>query len=409
MSKKNKIQKKWASTVTILAAIATILAAIFTVIGYFKTSDNTYENRYETENNNGVIIDVNNNNGDIVIDPSKINNDSISLIVEEVLDLSCAGFYPLAEECIVSDDSQNTYYKKGLVLNTQFNNESNNSKIITNINFVIDNISELKSYEIDFIPIDFDNGISIYAINNGNIDIKNYSIELSTTFNNIWDGDNNFDCETNNSILLDLAYGEVKEIRQYSYSELAEIFGERESWLHVFAANTDNRMINFEPFICNIVCDKYDEHGFYSIINEGDSGAHENTVPIFVDGETLGVQILNKNPKIENNGITEVQFLILPNKSINLNFHLELTFSDDTNIITQNYCSNILIPIYDDDGDYSLLREAIEISKDKRILYGRDDIIDSSFIYKPKRFYDEILFYWENFNYDKTPISLSSN
>lgn len=41
MSKKNKIQKKWASTVTILAAISTILAAIFTVIGYFKTSDNT--------------------------------------------------------------------------------------------------------------------------------------------------------------------------------------------------------------------------------------------------------------------------------------------------------------------------------------------------------------------------------
>lgn len=223
MSKKNKIQKKWASTVTILAAISTILAAIFTVIGYFKTSDNTYENIYETENNNGVIIDVNNNNGDIVIDPSKINNDSISLIVEEVLDLSCAGFYPLAKECIVSDYSQNTYYKKGLVLNTQFNNESNNSKIITNINFVIDNISELNSYEIDFIPIDFDDGISIYAINNGNIDIKNYSIELSTTFNNVWDGDNNFDCETNNSILLDLAYGEVKEIRQYSYSELAEI------------------------------------------------------------------------------------------------------------------------------------------------------------------------------------------
>jgi hypothetical protein len=394
--KKNrkKLQKKQVSIIAIISTVFTILAAIYTIKGYYKASENTHNDSYEMDNNNnnGIIIDLDNNEGNIIIDSSKSNN-NISLIAEDILDLSCAGFYPKAEECIVVDDNQNTYYKKGLVLNTQFNNESNNSKIITNINFAIDSISELNSYEIDFIPIDFEDGISIYAINNGNVNINNYCMELSTTFNDIWDGNNDFDCETKDNISLDLAYGEVKEIHQYSYSELVEIFGERENWLHVFATNTNNKVINFESFICNIVCDIYNEHGFSSIINQGGDGLDENIVPIFVDGETLEIELLNKNSKIENNGVTEVQFLILPNKSMKLGFHLELTFSDNTKSVTQNYNSNILVPIYDDEGDYYLLGEALKIGKNKRILYRKDDIIDSSFIYNPKKFYDEIFFY----------------
>lgn len=347
----NKKRKNFSHFVTVLASAATIIAAVFTVIGYFKTSNNLNEDSYKIENNNGVIIDVNRNEGNILIDPS--NNDNISLITEEILDFSSAGFYPTSEKCVVVDSSQNTYYNKGLVLNTQFDNESDNSKILTNINFIIDSLNEISIYEIDYIPVDFNDGISIYAINNGNVDIKNHSIELSTTFNSIWDGKNDLYYETENNILLDLAYGEVKEIHQYSYDELSKIFGEKEGWLHVFATKTDNRMINFEPFICNIVREGRD---FYSIINQGGGGVDENIVPIFVNAETLEVEILNKNPNIENNRITELQFLILSNKSINLCFHLELTFSDSTKCVTKNYSSNILIPKYDDKNDYYLLR-----------------------------------------------------
>ena len=381
----NDKEKTW-KNIEKMALIITTLAAILAIIGFFSSSESVPTKNYEVENNDGAIVDE--NNGTINFNYLEENDDNISLIREELLDLSYAGIYPVSMEGMVNREG-NIYYKKGAVIDTEFENKSNNSKIITDIDFVIDNIAEIEYYEVDFVPIDFEDGISIYATNNGNVDIENSSVKLGTTFNDIWDEKNDINFETMNSLKLELSHGEVSEIYQYSYADLLKIFngGNKSGWLHVFIVDTKGAMINFEPFICNIVCD---DLGIYSIINQGGDGQQDNIIPIFLDGKTQKVEIVNNHPEINSHGVTQIQFLVLPNQSMKIDFHIDIVFNDNTKVESERYTANFLVPIYDDANDYLLLREAIMKSKSKRMIYGREENIDSSFLYNPKKLYDNL-------------------
>lgn len=380
-------RKKFWKRVEKMALIITSLAAIVTIIG-FLFSVNSTSNSYDENNNTGMII--NGNYGTINFNYSEYVDDNISLIWEELLDLSYAGIYPLSREGMV-DVNYCTYYKKGAVINLEFENKSNYSKIITNIDFIVNDITEIGNCEVDFIPVDFEENISIYAINNGNTDIEDLKIELGSTFNDIWGRESDINYETMDSLILELSHGEIRKICQYSYNDLLRIFNARNDygWLHVFVNNSNNKMINFEPFICNIV---YDVAGIYSIINQGGGGPYNEVIPIFIDGKTSKIEMVNNHPEIKRNGTTGIQFLILPNKSIEIDFQIEIGFSDNTKVESKKYTARFLVPIYNDDNDYLLLQEAIMRSRSEKLLYGRDENIDSSFLYNPKKFYENI---WE--------------
>lgn len=189
---------------------------------------------------------------------------------------------------------------------------------------------------------------------------------------------------------LELVGGEVKEIKRYSINELSNIFGGDEGWLHIFLlAQNDSKLINFEKFICNIIYEK-DTNSFYSIINQGGDGISDSIVPVFVNSGTSRAEVINRHPEIKSKGITQIQFLILPKQSMRLNYHIEIVFSDESKIVTKDYSANILVPVYDDSDDYYLLRDAIMSSKSKRMIYGKNENIDSSFVYDTKKFYDRL-------------------
>lgn len=387
-NKKKYKKRNWKKIVRI-SVIITIISGGLAIIEFFWTKSDTEKSKYVISSNTGMT------NGEFVNEgtinnyyESKDEKTQIALSGEELQDLSYAGLYPLSQEAKVIDENNNIYYKKGVILNTEINNQNENMDSIKEINFVINNMNTLSNDEIDFIPVDYEDGISIYAINNGNTDIKNYEIELAATFNDDWDERDDITCESKDSLTLELVEGEVKEIKRYSINELSNIFGRNEGWLHIFSStHNDSKLINFEKFICNIVYEK-DTDSFYSIINQGGEEISDSIVPIFVSSETSGSEVINRHPKINSKGITQIQFLILPEQSMRLNYHIEIVFSDESKIATKDYSANILVPVYDDSDDYYLLRDAVALSKSTRMIYGKNENIDSSFVYDPKKFYD---------------------
>lgn len=387
-NKKKYKKRNWKKIVRI-SVIITIISGGLAIIDFFWTKSDTEKSKYVISSNTGMAVGEIVNEGTINnYYESKDEKTQIALSSEELQDLSYAGLYPLSKEAKVIDENNNIYYKKGVILNTEINNQNENMDSIKEINFVINNMNTLCNDEIDFIPVDYEDGISIYAINNGNTDIKNYEIELAATFNDDWDERDDITCESKDSLTLELVEGEVKEIKRYSINELSNIFGRNEGWLHIFSStHNDSKLINFEKFICNIVYEK-DTDSFYSIINQGGEEISDSIVPIFVNSETSGAEVINRHPKINSKGITQIQFLILPEQSMRLNYHIEIVFSDESKIATKDYSANILVPVYDDLDDYYLLRDAVALSKSKRMIYGKNENIDSSFVYDPKKFYD---------------------
>lgn len=384
---KRRMWKKITRTSVIIAIISGGLA----IIEFFWPKSDTVKNDYTISSDTGTAVGEIVNKGTINnYYESKDEKTQITLSSEELQDLSYAGLYPLSEEAKVIDENNNIYYKKGVILNTEINNQNENMDSIKEIDFVIDNMNTLSNFEIDFIPVDYEDSICIYAINNGNTDIKNYKIELASTFNDNWDEKNDITYESKDSLTLELVGGEVKEIKRYSINELSNIFGGDEGWLHIFLlAQNDSKLINFEKFICNIIYEK-DTNSFYSIINQGGDGISDSIVPVFVNSGTSRAEVINRHPEIKSKGITQIQFLILPKQSMRLNYRIEIVFSDESKIVTKDYSANILVPVYDDSDDYYLLRDAIMSSKSKRMIYGKNENIDSSFVYDTKKFYDRL-------------------
>lgn len=268
-------------------------------------------------------------------------------------------------------------------------NEDINQKTITDSNLIIDNFETINSAEIEFFPVQFDNRICIYAINNGNQDIKNADIEIGSTFNDIWDGEENIEICTTNKINCSLKYGEVKEILNFSIDDIKKIFGDRkQGWLHIFKFNDTNNIISFDKFICNIAYDEYT--GFSVFINQGGGFVDNNYIPIFVNCDNNDSEVFAYHPKIEGEGIADLLFVFLPNRSGKFKFHLELKFSDDSEYESEVFEADIIVPIYEDENDYVQLIDAIIKSDSKRFIYGRGEVIESSFLYSPYKLYEEI-------------------
>ena len=340
---------------------------------------------YDTENNHEMVGNV---TGNVYINSQE--NNKIELISEELCDISSAGAYPDIEDGKAIIDNAE-YYKKGIVLRMLLNNESNYTKSITKVIFVTNDLRELKIYEIDFVPVDFNDYVSIYAINNGGIDITDVPILLGATFNDIWDGTEDITYEFSDSLTLDLLSGEIKEIRRYNFNELKDCFADKEGWLHVIAISNDNNIVNFNKFICNIVHDTYTESEFYSQINQGGDGGY-NFIPIYIDVKSKQIEEKNTYPIIDSNGITVLDFVVFPDSTVDLDFMIEIDFSDNTKIVSDCYSAKILVPIYDDIYDYSSLQNTLKLNKSRNMLYGKgNETMDSSFIYDPRRFSNELM------------------
>lgn len=149
----------------------------------------------------------------------------IDVVDLQVEDLSAAGMYLSSEESRVMTSDDSIIYKKGAVLHLLVENPKETTETIQDCNLVITNSKILKESSIIFFPVTFDDSISIYALNNGNSDRHSVSTKLKFTFDDIFDdGSRKLNYKIENIITVELCAGEFKEVFQYSFEELDDIF-----------------------------------------------------------------------------------------------------------------------------------------------------------------------------------------
>lgn len=302
-------------------------------------------------------------------------------------DLSSVGIYLTPEEACVITPDDSTIYKKGAMLHTLIKNPKDSDETIKECNLVVTSMEKLEETNIVYFPVTFEDSIGIYAVNNGNVDSDEYSMSLMLTFDNVF-GENNANIEyrTEDVVNISVQSGEAKEIFNYTFDELDEVFiGTQQNmgWAHIVANINDERIS-----VGNIA--KTDE-GYQSFINQGGESP-TNPIPIYLKyGDKENPEIKNNYPDLPSNSTTAVDFLLLPDESVEVRFYFDITFSNGDKSESSPETVKISVPIYEDTRDYQNLIEYIQKSNSKRMVYDRDDFMDSSFIYDPEKLYSQYL------------------
>lgn len=306
----------------------------------------------------------------------------IDVVDLQVEDLSAAGMYLSSEESRVMTSDDSIIYKKGAVLHLLVENPKETTETIQDCNLVITNSKILKESSIIFFPVTFDNSISIYALNNGNSDRHSVSTKLKFTFDDIFDdGSRKLNYKIENIITVELRAGEFKEVFQYSFEELDDIFLDRPQWLHILS-ETEGK----ETFVGNIA--KVDD-GYEAFINQGGDSA-DNPIPVYLKNGAEDVEIKNTFPSIANSSTTVVDFLLLPDESVEVEFYFDITFSNGNKAKSPTRKAQILVPLYDDQMDYNALITYIQKSKIKSLTYDSAVFMDTDCIYDAEELYRDI-------------------
>lgn len=389
---KEKNKWNWKKISLIVVTLTSIIGGgLLNIFNFFEKKD-TIEDINDMDFFSGdKSVNIGKMNGNINIDHEKEAEDKdkkIELLNAEVNDLSTIGAYLTSGDSLILEND-NKFYKKGIVINFSLRNPGEEIKTIKECSIIIDNVSDINVPELVLFPVENEDGISIYAMNNGSADLNNESICIKSTFNNDWRESSNVVYKSKDEIMLSLSYGEVKVVHKYKKSDLDNIFEDSDKngiWLHVFSSRSDSA-IQFGDFICNIV--QYDG-GYDAFINQGGSSWTDKIIPIFVDGNKTTAEIINTYPQIYSKATKNLLFLLLPDKSMNIKFKIKVDFSDGTTVSSDLFTENILVPIYEDSDDYYKLRNYIEKSHTESLTYGRGENIESSFLYYPEVFYNEL-------------------
>lgn len=390
---KEKNKWNWKKISLIVVTLTSIIGGgLLNIFNFFEKKD-TIEDINDMDFFSGdKSVNIGKMNGNINIDhenESEDNDKKIELLNEEVNDLSTIGAYPTSGDSLIIEND-NKFYKKGIVINFLLRNPGKETKTIKECSIIIDNVSDISVPELVLFPVENEDGISIYAMNNGSADLTNESICIKSTFNNDWRETSNVVYKSKDEIMLSLSYGEVKVVHKYRKSDLDNIFADSEksgaNWLHIFNTMSES-VYQFGNIICNI--EQYD-NGYGAFINQGGGGFIGDIIPIFVDGNKTTAEFINTYPQIYSKATKNLLFLLLPDKSMNIKFKIKVDFSDGTTVSSDLFAENILVPIYEDADDYYKLRNYIEKSNTESLTYGRGENIESSFLYYPEVLYNKL-------------------
>lgn len=302
-------------------------------------------------------------------------------------DLSSAGIYLTPEDACITTHDDSKICKKGAMLHTLIKNPKSSNETIKECNLVVTEINKLEESNVVYFPVTFEDSIGVYAVNSGNINSDEYSIKFMLTFDDTFaDSNSNIEYKTEDSVAINLLPGEAKEVCNYTFDELDKVFAGRQlnmGWGHIIANINDE-----EIFVGNIA---KTGDGYASFINQGGEGPYK-AIPIYLKCEdTDNPEIKNNFPDLPNNSTTPVDFLLLPDESVEVRFYFDITFSNGDQAKSPVETVKICVPIYEDEYDYGKLVEYISKSGSKRLVYNRDDFMDSSFIYNPEKLYSQYL------------------
>lgn len=337
---------------------------------------------YKTEGDNSPIFNI-------VTEEKEDSNEenSVELISSNIKSLFEVSTYVNDSDSEV-DINGLTYYTRGCLATLNILNDTQKPKAIEECNFYIDSIKQPDIKLIDILYHETEDEIKFYVFNIGS-DVINADIKLVAT--NSYDVSSYESLESNlweKSIIFDLSHNEAKEIFNIDKSELIEMEDNSQFMIYAFG----DALKNEGCYICCIM----KRNGEILIFQyEGGYESEEILIPVFVKIDDKGLEV--KNIHFNFPTVKEVQnlvFVVLPDKTCNIDFRIELMFNDKK-IIAENYSANIIVPLFNDVFYHDVIN--IMISNHwTSYKINIDGLFDANFIYNPQSYFTRMDFRLKN-------------